>query len=494
MFLGLSFVPAALWSGALTPIVAEKMVSRTINIPTFISSNYSEVDMFKARNNTAAQRIDGYGTSPVWITSDGLFTFDLSLSSVSGTFQGLASASSNASHTDGIRPKFDSSGYRFDGRSYGAGASAGLIKIPDASVPAWYKYYEVGLKTKTTCLRNQSAAFSIGYAESDDGKFRHEFTSSGTFANGVGVPGHYPMLAPQRQDIFIWAVGHAAPDNPAANKTLVSLAVDTNTTEDVWDFHQFDRVQCELTFEATNFSVMVNATSKIAKVTENGPVPTPEWANVVLKHLDDPFSRYSGNDRIVFGSQLGHSIVLNINQLRMLPEFKDDKGDKTLFQGLKDYIESLFDNGVGMLSATRLIGANQTVEVPAFVGLPAVTYGKPAFVYALLGINCLILLIFLIEATRTHFWAGMAKLQLSDVGDVIAAASRGGDALAAKANGRTKSGVGEIMVHLVMSGDENREAIMLPENVGSIRDDGSNRGSSDTIRLVSVPARAYRDA
>ncbi|KAJ4354010.1 uncharacterized protein N0V89_005742 [Didymosphaeria variabile] len=406
---------------------------------------------------------------------------------------GLASASSNASHTDGFRPKFDSSGYRFDGRSYGAGASAGLIKIPNASVPAWYKYYEVGLKTETTCMRNESAAFSIGYAESDDAKFRHEFTSSGTFANGVGVPGHYPMLAPQRQDIFIWAVGHAAPNMPSANKTLVSLAVDTNTTADVWDFHQFDRVQCELTFEATNFSIMVNATGKTIKVTDNGSVPTPEWANVVLKHLDDPFSRYSGNDRIVYGSQLGHSIVLNVNQLRMLPDFKDDKSDKTLFQGLKDYIESLFDNGVGMLSATRLIGANQTVEAPALVGLPAVTYGKPAFVYALLGINCLILLVFLIEATRTHFWRGMAKLQISDVGGVIVAASQGGDALAAKANGKTKRDIGEITVQLVNSGDETREAIVLSERMGSVRDDGGTRRSSDTVRLVPLPARAYRD-
>ncbi|KAF2446055.1 hypothetical protein P171DRAFT_430293 [Karstenula rhodostoma CBS 690.94] len=494
VFLGFSFIPAALWSGALTPVVAEKQVWRTIDIPTFVSGNYSEVDMFKAGNNTASQRIDGYGTSPVWITSEGLFTFDLSLSSVSGTFQGLASASSNASHTDGFRPKFDSSGYRFDGRSHGAGASAGLISIPNTSAPAWYEYYEVGLKTNTTCMRNESADFSIAYAQSDDKHFRHEFTSNGTFANGVRVPTHYPMLAPQRQDIFIWAVGHAAPHMPAANKTLVSLAADPTTKEDVWDFHQFNNIQCEVTFLATNFSVTVNVTGKTVKVSDNGRVPTPAWANVVLQHLDDPFSRYSGNDRIVFGSQLGHSIVLNINQLRMLPEFKDDKSDRTLFQGLKDYIESLFDNGVGMLSATRLVGANQTVEVPALVGIPAVTYGRPAFVYVLLGINCIVLLVFLVEATRTRFWRSMASLYLGDVGGVIAAASQGGDALAVKASGRSKGDIGEITVRLVRMGDGDREAIVLPEMAGRVGDEGSIRGSSDTVRLISLPARTYRDA
>ncbi|OAG05496.1 uncharacterized protein CC84DRAFT_1243827 [Paraphaeosphaeria sporulosa] len=493
VFLGFSFVPAALWSGALTPVVAEKHVWRAIDIPTFMSSNYSDVEMFKARNNTASRRIDGYGTSPVWITSEGLFTFDLSLSSVSGTFQGLASASSNASHTDGVRPKFDSSGYRFNGRSYGAGASAGLIDIPDTSAPSWYTYYEVGLKTNTTCMRNQSAKFSIAYAETDDAHFRHEFTSNGTFANGVRVPDHYPMLAPQRQDIFIWAVGHAAPDMPAANKSLVSLAADTTTTADVWDFHQFNNVQCEVTYEATNFSVKVDVIEKTVKIADNGQVPTPEWANVVLQHLDDPFSRYSGNDRIVFGSQLGHSIVLNINQLRMLPEFKDDKSDRTLFQGLKDYIESLFDNGVGMLSATRLIGANQTVEVPALVGLPAVTYGKPAFVYVLLGINSVVLLVFLTEAMRTRFWTGMSNLQLADVGSVIVAASQGGNALALKANGRSKGNISEIMVQLIKTGDENREAIVLPEDAAGVRGDESTRGSNETVRLVPLPAQAYND-
>ena len=48
IFLGFSFVPAALWSGALTPIVAEKTVSRMIKISTFVSSNYSDVEMFQA--------------------------------------------------------------------------------------------------------------------------------------------------------------------------------------------------------------------------------------------------------------------------------------------------------------------------------------------------------------------------------------------------------------------------------------------------------------
>ncbi|KAJ4303112.1 hypothetical protein N0V90_002003 [Kalmusia sp. IMI 367209] len=449
-----------------------------INIPTFESTNLTT--MWNPVNSSGAQRIDGYGESPVWITDDGMFTFDLSVSSVSGTFQGLASASSNATETGGLRNKFDSSGYRFDGRSYGVGASAGLITVPDTVVPNWYSYHEIGLKTKATCTRNKTAAYNIGYIFSNDTQFRHEFTANGTFANGVPVPDHYPLLAPQRQDIFIWSVGHAGPNAIAANKTLIALGSDATTKTDDWDFHQFDKVQCEVTFQATNFSVWVNTTSKIVKATEVSQVPNPNYANAVLQRLDDPFSRYSGNDRIVYGSQLGHSIVLNVNQLRLLT---NDTSDKTLFQGVQDYIESLFDNGVGMLSATRLIGTNKTISVEATVGLPAVTYGKPAFVYALLCINFFMLLMFLAEAIRTRLWTDMARLQLSDVGDVILAASEGGNTIASRARNTAQKEIGDIKVQLVRIAGSDREAIVLPKAVSNVADNLNYGSSGDAFQL-----------
>ncbi|PVH91244.1 hypothetical protein DM02DRAFT_620627 [Periconia macrospinosa] len=63
-----------------------------------------------------------------------------------------------------------------------------------------------------------------------------------------------------------------------------------------------------------------------------------------------------------------------------------------MFQGLEEYLESLYDNGIGMLSATRLIGANKTTPVVAAVGLPAIKYGEPIYIYTVLAINIIVII------------------------------------------------------------------------------------------------------
>lgn len=246
---------------------------------------------------------------------------------------------------------------------------------------------------------------------------------------------------------------------------MLSIAVDVDTPNKVddWQFHQFHNVQCDVKYNMKTFLVEVNTTAKTIEVSKEGDVDWPDYGDVVVQALNTPISRFSADESMVFGSQLGHSIVLNINQLQKI---KKDNSTDTMFQGLEDFLASLVDNSLGMLSATRLIGANETVSVDATVGLPAVTYGKEIYIYAVLAFNILLLLIFIEEAIRTRLWASMADLELSDAAMIIVSGSEGGTAVAERARGMSKEQIGDIRVRLCNMKGSSREAI-IPHNMSS---------------------------
>jgi hypothetical protein len=459
LFVVASLIPGAMWSGAITPTVAEEIVTREIQIPTFRSQNLSAI---WDPGNTTATVAKGFGPDSVWITNSGLFTFNPSISSIRGTFLGLASTASNTTGPDSLRPKFDQTGYHHFNRSFGVGAAAGLISIPDTVNPSWYSFSEVGFLSKASCMYNDSSAFGIRYLAQNDATYNLRFQANGTLANGKTVISEFNQITPQRHDIFIWSVAYAE------RKTYISLAVDPTLPTDPYDFKQFDKVQCEINYEPRNFSVKVNATAKtmLASTSEDAAVPWPDYGDAVLSGLDYPFRHYSADESMYFGSQLGHSIVVNINQLRLLRSESDsteDKNNATMFKGLEEYFESLFDNGIGMLSATRLIGANKTTPVDATVALPAIKYGEPIYIYTVLAINIVVLVAFVAEAVRTRGWAHMANLELADVGSVMFTASNGGTALAEKMGRTPPKEIGRIRLRLRKS-EGNMESLTIQES------------------------------
>ncbi|PVH97327.1 hypothetical protein DM02DRAFT_568170 [Periconia macrospinosa] len=471
LFVVASLIPGAMWSGAITPIFEEKIENRTIQIPTFQSQNLSAM---WDPGNTTATKANGFFPVDVWITNNGLFTFEPAISSIRGNFLGLASTASNTTGPDSLRPKFDHTGYHHFNRSFGVGAAAGLISVPDTINPTWYSFPEVGFVSNASCMYNASSAFDIRYLTQHDKNFDLRFQANGTFANGMKVIPEFRQITPQRHDIFIWSVAYAA----AEKKTYISIAVDTTLPTDPYDFNQFDKVQCEINYEPTNFVVQLNVTAKtmIATKSNDLAVPWPDYGDKVLSSLDS-FRRYSSDESMVYGSHLGHTIVVNINQLRMMKnqsDSTDDKNNATMLQGLEEYLESLYDNGIGMLSATRLIGANKTTPVDATVGVPAIKYGQPIYLYAVLAIQIVVLIAFVVEAIRTRGWAYMASLELSDVASVMLAASNGGTALSEKVNQTSPGKIGHTKLRLRKTAG-GWEALTLQESASDGRFDLNDR-------------------
>ena len=135
-FLAFSIAPAAIWSAALTPIIAARATTETIYIPSFTNNNLSA--LFEGDDATSAT---GAGTLGQWPTDKGLFSFD------PATIRGLIlNSGSAASSTNGSKPlhqKLDKTGFSYVGRSYGAGSAAGLVDVPAVSQPQSYNYNRI---------------------------------------------------------------------------------------------------------------------------------------------------------------------------------------------------------------------------------------------------------------------------------------------------------------------------------------------------------------
>jgi hypothetical protein len=228
---------------------------------------------------------------------------------------------------------------------------------------------------------------------------------------------------------------------------LLSIAVDGDTPENVddWQFHEFHNVQCEVNHKMANFQARVNTTAKTIQVSKLEDVDWADYSDVVLDTLGLPISRYSSDESMTFGSQLGHTVVLNLIQLQNI---NGNNSTETLFESLEDFLASLVDNSLGMLSATRLVGANATVPVDASVGLPAVIYSKPIYIYGILALNILLIFVFIEEALRTRLWHGMVDLELSDAAMVIVTGSAGGTAVAERTRNLSKKQIGDISVRV----------------------------------------------
>ena len=96
LFLGFFFVPAALWSCTLTPVVVRRNVFPTLNMSAFMSklpatSRRCGIQVTMKLH----KRTHGHGESAVRITGDAQFIFDLYMSVITGTLRDLASASRN---------------------------------------------------------------------------------------------------------------------------------------------------------------------------------------------------------------------------------------------------------------------------------------------------------------------------------------------------------------------------------------------------------------
>jgi hypothetical protein len=154
-FLCLVFIPAALWAGALTPFVVSTEVHTSIAIPVY------NPDLGNVFWNRTLSRDVQYATL---MSSDGngMYSYNPT-DSLSGSIAHVAAFATTKAGPNRTHAKLDNSRYSYRGRSYGVGASVGLLHLDghsDQSVRN-YTFDETGYTAEVTCTQNTTSEWKI---------------------------------------------------------------------------------------------------------------------------------------------------------------------------------------------------------------------------------------------------------------------------------------------------------------------------------------------
>ena len=244
LFVAASFIPAALWAGAITPILITKNVPSTISTSLYQpdpSSRYWNYSWAPLRANVSYTDIGSFSYSP-GVTSSGLI---------------LKNAAAAISSNDTIvrHSKNDLTQYLYEGRSYGVGASPGLVDPPGENISLIsYTYSEIGYQASVACIKNTSSLWGWYIAQNNSG----DTYPSILFANGHFPDGAYDNYA---------QMGYRLSD------TIVSLSGHTNTEGGFLaiaggsQYAELNYTQCVIEFVPTKFTIDVDVVQRIINVT-----------------------------------------------------------------------------------------------------------------------------------------------------------------------------------------------------------------------------------
>ena len=109
----------------------------------------------------------------------------------------------------------------------------------------------------------------------------------------------------------------------------------------------------------------------------------------------------------------------------------------TLTYSIRQGLESLIDDALlAFASAQLLLNYNTSVRtVDGTLTTSGIQFGTKPYVYAIFAFNILLILFFIEEAFRTHFWAALPSSKYNDLRSVIVASSIGGAKLGNKGSG-----------------------------------------------------------
>jgi hypothetical protein len=403
-------VPAPFWAAAIAPLPAERDISGTISIPTFNVSNAT----------TLWEGDPSFAVLSHWLSEQGRFTFDIKDKKEAL----LVSAREASTLTNGVikHAKLDRTGFTYEKRSYGTGASAGFTQSNGVNASNWYHFNETGFRTSISCFYNSSIE-SAFYKVSEENSPIGVWQSQGKLADG-SQGGYISYAAWMAQDLFAW--NHVY--NQPARKIQLQLFIGAaNETEDSYNFSQLKDIQCDIDFKLQKFKVSVNNTSQLVSAVplNESELAWPPYGDAVVTKLDEFLGGLTFIDSCAGGCTLGQALLANINQLFYQ---SGDTSDATKLTGIQEYFASLVDNMLINLLLARWVSRapDPTEDVSAIITVPALVLGDMKFVVIIGVLNLAILLLYIFELIRTRAWVAIPPLDIMNDSEVIIAAFEGG--------------------------------------------------------------------
>ncbi|KAF2735532.1 hypothetical protein EJ04DRAFT_599911, partial [Polyplosphaeria fusca] len=406
MAIAASVVPAPLWAAAMTPLLATQEVTRSIDISTFRVSNTSAI--FEGDGS-----VPTFGGSPQWLTSQGLFGFD-----ISSPLKESASVASAVINGYNNHAKLDQTGYIYQGRSYGAGGDAGFTEVHNTKALDSYQYTDRSFFADISCFYNESMEWEISQLDRTTGT-----VAKWQFQRTEHPKAYFTYLAWLRNDLFAWNTVY----NNRSRKISVNINTGAEGTDDEWSFKQFSKLQCDIGFEEREFRVFINNTERliVSRPVNDSTLTWPEYGDAVAEKVASDIGSLSWTDSCFGGCRMGLALVTNINYLI---NQTSNKSNATTIQGTEDFFASIVDNDLVRLRLTRLVShaVESTEKTDAVVIISAIVFGDRKFVWIVAILNFLILSGYFIELIRTQGWAATPPFDIMNDTEVVVAAFEGG--------------------------------------------------------------------
>jgi hypothetical protein len=322
--------------------------------------------------------------------------------------------------------KIDNSRFTYYGRSYGVGASAGLVDddILGNELGTAYSYQETGYKAVTTCIYNSTSMFQFR-----DLHLTMLYAATGPLPNSVDEEysvyvGHYTSA------LFAMRVSHIQ----TPGRILAITAGES--------YAALNKTQCTLDFVPTLFNVSVGLRNReinvtaVSRVAEFDPSGNVTW--VTMRQ----FELISNDQTNIYTSLVGDSFLASIHDYNTSrandPSHPPTEQEATI-AGLTNSINSMVDDMlVGYASAQLMIG-NDSVVTTASIQLNALRLGQGMYIYAIAVANTFVVLLVVVEAIRTKGWRNLLAFDYMDPGYLIIGSSKGGKGIAKAANAACES-------------------------------------------------------
>ncbi|GFF90858.1 hypothetical protein IFM60648_09212 [Aspergillus lentulus] len=443
VMVNLSAVISALWTGALTPAKSVAFNSTTLMVPdwsntTLIKEYPSEIDQ----------------TGPTIRNTKGYFTYSVGV----GLLTPLVASASTATTVDGsIRNhnKLDNSGYTYHGRSYGAGASVGLVddilhrENPRATN---YTYEETGLAADVACIYNRTSQFTI--------------QELGNVLHALRGPLPDSNLSAPEYSVYIGR----------GNRTIVGIGVSGQPAA----FTAKRALQRLRRHPSRNITVarLDGAATSID--------PTHRIAHVVTRQLE-----LISNDLTSFyRSTLGDALNASISDYRTAVAVTSPNislsEEQIVLTGLENAIVSFVDDMLVAYASAQLVVGGFATPASAAVHVSALRLGSRVYIVATAAITGVIVLLVIAEMVRTKGWRGLPAFDYLDNRMLVLGASAGGGEIAEYAAERRWKATGKIPV--VLRTEADHQVIAL----GVVR--GSDRQASEsTLAEETVQSTAFSE-
>ena len=414
-----AIIPPALWAGAITPVVTYKIVSSSIATPVYASD---PTGLYWNRT------WDPYRDANITRNDKGTFSYVPGVAIQGIILNNAASATSTNGSLQEHR-KSDASRLFYSGRSYGVGASAGVMNLTlkAAESTQGYVYFEKGYQSNVSCTRNSSSAWAIQKGPS---------LESNIYPNMYLATGHLPNTADGGPD-FYYTLGLendldrkivAFLGRTANGRSVVAIAVG----ETAGPYTSLQNIQCDVTFTPMNFSVNVNTDELVITVAPIGPADdidptssiTGPGQGVLIQETMMSLTKVSMINTDAYTSIIGDTLLSEVANVAVATNTSLNL-TATVMTGMARAFESMIDDTLGAYSSAQLMIAGSdrpetsrnATDVSAAIN--AVRIGDREYIYAILVVDGLLILIFAAATIRTHGWRNLPAFNSQDVKSVI---------------------------------------------------------------------------